>query len=161
MISTILGKAPKLADEPDFQYMLARDADVPADILAFMGDRFVENVVGPAQKIAEARRQVALSELTAMPVAALLYGWVHGKSPTDKNELLRSGLLAATELQHQGGGRIDWAPGVAPRSSWGTPAALEPLIDLPPSPRYRPSSATATPSLRGTINSVGRSTSTL
>ncbi|HXK18953.1 MAG TPA: hypothetical protein VNG33_14175, partial [Polyangiaceae bacterium] len=132
VISTILGKSPKLADEPDFQYMLARDADVPADLLAFMGDRFVENVVGPAQKIAEARRQLALSELTAPPVAALLYGWVHGKSPTDKNELLRSGLLAATELQHQSGGRIDWAPGAAPHSSWGTPAALEPLIDLPP-----------------------------
>ncbi|HEX2872345.1 MAG TPA: hypothetical protein VHP33_13845 [Polyangiaceae bacterium] len=132
VISTIQGKAPKLADEPDFQYMLARDADVPADLLAFIGDRFVETVVGPAQKIAEARRQVALSELTAAPIAALLYGWVHGKSPSDKNELVRSGLLAAGELSHIGGGRIEWAPGVAPRSSFGTPAALEPLIEQPP-----------------------------
>ncbi|MES1186800.1 MAG: hypothetical protein ABUL60_23510 [Myxococcales bacterium] len=132
VISTIQGKAPKLADELDFQYMLARDADVPAELLAFIGDRFVENVVGPSQKIGEARRQVALAELTAAPVAALLYGWVHGKSPSDKNELFRSGLLAANELQHQGGGRIDWAPGNAPRSAWGTPAALEPLIELPP-----------------------------
>lgn len=132
VISTIQSKAPKLADEPDFQYMLARDADVPADLLAFIGDRFVETVVGPAQKIAEARRQVALSELTAAPIAALLYGWVHGKSPTDKNELVRSGLLAASELSHVGGARIDWAPGGAPRSPFGTPAALEPLIDQPP-----------------------------
>jgi len=131
VISTILGKSPKLADEPDFQYMLARDAEVPADVLAFIGDRFVANVVGPAQKIAEARRQVALSELTAPPVAALLYGWIHGKSPTDKNELVRSGLLAAAELKHIDGGRIEWAPGAGPRSPWGTPAALEPLIDLP------------------------------
>jgi hypothetical protein len=131
VISTIQGKAPKLADELDFQYMLARDADVPADVLAFLGDRFVETVVGPAQKIAEARRQVALSELTAAPVAALLFGWVHGKSPADKNELVRSGLLAAGELSHQSGGRIDWTPGSAPRSTWGTPATLEPLIDLP------------------------------
>jgi hypothetical protein len=132
VISTIQGKAPKLADEPDFQYMLARDAEVPAELLAFIGDRFVEAVVGPGQKIAEARRQVALSELTSAPVAALLYGWVHGKSPTDKNELVRSGLLTSAELQHQGGAHIAWAPGVAPRSLWGTPAALEPLIDLPP-----------------------------
>ena len=131
VISTIQGKAPKLADEPDFQYMLARDAEVPAEVLAFIGDRFVENVVGPAQKIAEARRQVALTELTAAPVAALLYGWVHGKSPSDKNQLLRSGMLAADELRHLDGARIDWAPGAAPRSAWGTPAALEPLIDLP------------------------------
>ncbi len=131
VISTIQGKAPKLSDEPDFQYMLARDAEVPAEVLAFIGDRFVENVVGPAQKVAEARRQVALTELTAAPVAALLYGWVHGKSPSDKNELVRSGLLAAAELRHLDGARIDWAPGTAPRSAWGTPAALEPLIDLP------------------------------
>ncbi len=131
VISTIQGKAPKLADELDFQYMLARDAEVPADVLAFLGDRFVETVVGPAQKIAEARRQVALAELTAAPVAALLFGWVHGKSPADKGELLRSGLLAANELSHQGGGRIDWTPGTAPRSAWGTPAALEPLLDMP------------------------------
>jgi hypothetical protein len=131
VISTILGKAPSLADEPDFRYMLARDAEVPAEVLAFMGDRFVANVVGPAQKIAEARRQVALNELMAAPIAALLFGWVHGKSPSDKNELVRSGLLAPGELLHQGGGRVEWAPGTAPRSAWGTPAALEPLIDLP------------------------------
>ena len=117
VISAIQGKLPRLADEPDFRYMLARDAGVPAELLAFIGDRFVENVVGPAQKIAEARRQVALSELSAAPLAALLYGWVHGRSPTDGNALLRSGLLAASELKHQDGAPIAWAPGSAPRSS--------------------------------------------
>jgi hypothetical protein len=131
VISTIIGKAPRLADEADFRYMLARDADVPADILAFIGDRFVETVVGPAQKIAEARRQVALSELTEPPIAALIHGWIHGKSPLDSAALVRSGLLAAGELRHQDGARIEWAPGAAPRSSWGSPATLEPLIDLP------------------------------
>jgi hypothetical protein len=131
VISAIQGKSPKLADEPDFRYMLARDADVPAELLAFIGDRFVAGVVGPAQKIAEARRQVALAELTSPPVAALLYGWVHGKSPADKKELLRSGLLGPAELTHHDGARIDWSPGAAARSTWGTPAALEPLIDLP------------------------------
>jgi hypothetical protein len=132
VISSIQGSAPRLADEPDFRYMLARDPDVPSEVLAFIGDRFVEAVVGPAQKIAEARRQVALSELTAPPLAALLHGWIHGKSPVDTNQLVGSGLLAAAELKHQDGMRIDWAPGKAPSSSWGTPAALEPLIDLPP-----------------------------
>jgi hypothetical protein len=131
VISTVQGQAPKLADEADFQYMLARDADVPADVLTFLGDRFVETVVGPAQKIAEARRQLALSELMAAPVAALLFGWVHGRSPRDKNELVGSGLLGRDELSHHSGGRIDWAPGSAPRSAWGMPATLEPLIDLP------------------------------
>jgi hypothetical protein len=130
VISTIIGKAPPLADEPDFRYMLARDAEVPADLLGFVGDRFVETVVGPVQKIAEARRQIALAELTAPPLAALLFGWVHGKSPADARELWRSGLLGPRELQHGDGARIEWSPGGTPRSAWGTPAALEPLIDL-------------------------------
>lgn len=132
VISTIIGKAPRLADELDFRYMLARDAEVPAELLGFVGDRFVETVVGPAQKIAEARRQIALAELTAPPVAALLFGWIHGKSPADVHELLRSGLLGPRDLQHGDGARIEWSPGTAPRSVWGTPAALEPLIDLAP-----------------------------
>lgn len=132
VISTILGKAPRLADEADFRYMLARDASVSADLLAYIGDRFVERVVSPAQKIAEARRQLALAELTAPPLAALLFGWVHGRSPRDERELLRSGLLAPAELTHVGGGRIDWAPGTAPHSAWGTPAAPEPLIEQKP-----------------------------
>jgi hypothetical protein len=131
VVSTLLGKSPSLANEPDFQYMLARDADVTSDVLAFIGDAFVETVVGPAQKIAAARRQVALAELTRPPVAALLYGWVHGKSPRDRRELLQSGLLSPLDLKHADGARIDWEPGAAPRSSWGSPIALEPLLDLP------------------------------
>jgi hypothetical protein len=132
VISTCLGKAPSLSTQPDFQYLLARDAEVPAEVLAFVGERFVETVVGPAQKIAAARRQVALAELTRAPVAALLYGWVHGKSPRDRQELFRSALLSPLDLKHADGARIDWAPGGAPRSSWGSTTALEPLLDLPP-----------------------------
>lgn len=132
VVSTIQGKASSLAHQADFQYMLARDADVASDVLAFVGDAFVETVVGPAQKIAAARRQVALAELTGPPVAALLYGWVHGKSPRDRRELLQSGLLSPLDFKHGDGARIDWEPGGAPRSTWGTPAALEPLLDLPP-----------------------------
>lgn len=131
VISTIVGKNPRLSDEADFRYMLARDAEVPAELLAFVGERFVETVVGPAQKIAEARRQIALAELSAPPTAALLFGWVHGRSPTDLQDLLRSGLLSPRELTHVDGARIEWQPGAPPRSSWGRPAALEPLIDLP------------------------------
>lgn len=139
VISTILGKTPRLSDEPDFRYMLARDASTPADLLGFVGDRFVETVVGPAQKIAQARRQIALAELTAPPVAGLLFGWVHGRSPTDNQELFRAGLLSPRELAHHDGARIAWLPGTSPRSAWGTPAALEPLIDLPSVVKVSPS----------------------
>jgi hypothetical protein len=124
------GKGARLADEADFRYMLARDAATPADALAYMGDRFVAEVVGPRQKIAEARRQVALVGLTTPGFAALLFGVMNGKSPSSVDELLASHLLAREELAPAGGGAIAWRPGEAASSPWGTAAALTPLIDL-------------------------------
>ena len=131
VLSAAQGKGPRLADEADFRYMLARDAGTHGDALAYMGDRFVAEVVGPRQKIAEARRQVALAELMTPGFAALLYGWMNGKSPASVDDLLASGLLARQELSHAGGGAIAWRPGEAARSPWGTAAALTPLVDLP------------------------------
>jgi len=131
VLAAVQGKSPRLADEPDFRYMLARDAATRADALAYMGDRFVAEVVGPRQKIAEARRQVALAELMTPGFAALLYGLLNGKSPGSVDDLLSSGLLARPELSHVGGGAIAWRPGEAARSRWGAAGGLTPLIDLP------------------------------
>jgi hypothetical protein len=125
------GLRPRLADELDFQYMLARDRQVPADVLGYMGDRFVGAVVGPKQKVLEARRQIALGELMTPGFAALLYGWMQGKSPVALDDLFSTSLLAKSEMVHAGGAPITWHPGTPARSSWGTPAALTPLIDLP------------------------------
>jgi hypothetical protein len=131
VISTLRGHHPRLADEPDFRYMLARDGGVADDVLCYLGDRFVEQVVGPAQKIAEARRQLALAELSTPGYATLLFGYLNGASPGSRDELVKAGLLSPAELSHPGGARIDWQPGRAARSAWGSPDALEPLIDLP------------------------------
>ncbi len=131
VLETIQGKHPKLADEVDFQFMLARDARTRDDVLAYMGDRFVAEVVGPRQKIGEARREIALAELTTPGFAALLYGWMNGKSPGSTDDLVRAGLLAPAELSHARGGAIAWRPSEAARSDWGTPAALTPLLDTP------------------------------
>jgi len=139
VLSAAQGKGPRLADEADFRYMLARDAGTHGDALAYMGDRFVAEVVGPRQKIAEARRQVALAELMTPGFAALLHGWMNGKSPASIDELLASGLLARQELSHAGGDAIAWRPGEAARSPWGTAAALTPLIDRPSPERVTPS----------------------
>jgi hypothetical protein len=131
VLDTIAGRSPRLAAEPDFRYMLARDAAVPADVLAFMSDRFVAAVIGPRQKILEARRQVALAELSRPGFAALAYGWLYGRAPASADELVASGLLKRQELAHGGGGdKIDWQPGRPARSSWGRIGALTPLIDL-------------------------------
>ena len=131
VIDAITGRAPRLADEPDFRYMLARDAATPADVLAFMSDRFVGEVIGPRQKVLEARRQIALAELSRPGYAALLYGWMYGRMPASADELVASGLLKREELAHASGERIDWQPGRAARSSWGGVGELTPLIDLP------------------------------
>jgi hypothetical protein len=139
VLSSAQGKGPRLADEADFRYMLVRDAGTRGDALAYMGDRFVAEVVGPRQKIAEARRQVALAELMTPGFAALLYGWMNGKSPASVDDLLAGGLLARPELSHAGGGAIAWRPGEAARSPWGTAAALTPLVDLPSPDRVTPS----------------------
>ena len=131
ILDAIKGKRPRLADEKDFAYLMARDAGVRADALGFMGDRFVGEVVGPRQKVLEARRQIALAELMTPGFAALLHGFLTGKSPASVDELVTTKLLSKDELKHGSGAPIVWKPGEAARSVFGTPAALTPLLDLP------------------------------
>lgn len=131
VIDTVAGRSPALSDELDFQYMLARDADTPAQVLAYAGDAFIANAVGPRSRILDARRQVALAELERPAFAALLHGWVLGAEPVDQKQLLASKLLLRTDLRHFDGEPIAFSPGTAPRSSWGMPQALTPILDLP------------------------------
>lgn len=130
IIDAIDGKSPRLAGEADLQYMLARDP-VHSDVFAFVGDRFVASVVGPAQKIAQARRELAVSELLVPGYAALLYGWLQGEAPADLDALLRSKLLNKKDLVHGDGTKIAFEPGAAAHSMYGSPDGLTPLIDLP------------------------------
>jgi hypothetical protein len=132
VIDTIRKQSPALADAPDFRYMLARDAAVPTDVLGFMSDAFVAEVVGPRQKILESRRMLALGDLLLPGYEALLFGWMYGRPPRSLDEIVRAGLLAKDDLVHASGEAIAFAPGSAARSSWGTVAALTPLVDLPP-----------------------------
>src|SRR5205823_457786 len=121
---------PRLADEKDFRYMLARDAGARGPTLFFFGERFVAEVVGPRQKILETRRQLAAAELMTPGFAALLHGWIHGTSPGSVDELVSSKLLRKEELKHASGATIEWRPQKPAQSTWGTPAALTPLIEL-------------------------------
>ena len=121
----------------------ARQEKERADVLAFLGDRFVGEVVGPRQKVLELRRQDAQGELTELGAAALLYGFIQGKSPTKVDDLLAAGLLSPEDLKHTSGQPIAWQVGSAPRSAWGTPAAMTPLIDLPTPDRISPGEKTA------------------
>ena len=123
VIDAVAGRAPRLADEPDFRYMLARDAATPADVLAFLSDRFVGEVIGPRQKVLEARRQIALAELSRPGFAALLYGWMYGRVPASADELVASGLLKRDELAHAGRRAHRLAARAAARDRRGAPSA--------------------------------------
>lgn len=130
VLDAIDGKRPRLSDEPDLGYMLARDPGAHEGF-AFLSDRFIAKVVGPEQKILASRRQRALAELLTPGYSALLYGWLEGHAPSDTDALVASGLLDRGELRHSGGDVIAFSPGTAARSSWGSPEALTPMIDLP------------------------------
>jgi len=130
VLSAAQGQRPRLSDELDFQYMLARDAGTADDLLVYLGERFISEAVGPRQKILEARRVLAASELATPGYAALLYGWMYGRSPRDTDELVRSQLLDKQDLGHRDGTPIKFAPGHAATSRWGTLASLTPLIEL-------------------------------
>jgi hypothetical protein len=130
VIDAIQGKTARLGDEPDLKYMLARDPGTH-QAFAFLSDKFIAAVVGPRQKVLAARRQLALAELLTPGYAALLHGWLFGAAPASSEALVASGLLVADELRHRDGAAIAFTPGSAASSTWGRPAALTPLIDLP------------------------------
>jgi hypothetical protein len=132
VISAALGKAPRLSDEADLHFLLARDAGQPDETFGFLSDRFVLSTIGPTQKIAAARRELALGELTTPGLASLLHGWLHGRPPADAKELVAAKLLDPSDLAHFDGKPIDWQPGRPAQSAYGRLDALEPLIDLPP-----------------------------
>lgn len=130
VLDAIDGKRRRLSEDEDLTYMLARDPG-EHDGFAFLGDHFIAEVVGPRQKVLAARRQEALAELLTPGYAALLYGWLEGKPPADTQTLISAGLLDAGELRHADGAAIEFQPGGPARSTWGSPASLVPLIDLP------------------------------
>jgi hypothetical protein len=138
VLDAMAGKHARLSDEPDFRFMLARDAGERADVLAFLGDRFVGEAVGPRQKILDLRREAAGAELRQLGYAALLFGLMQGRSAYRPDEIVAAGLLAPEELNHANGEAIAWQVGSAPRSSWGTLAAMTPLIDRPAPDRVTP-----------------------
>jgi hypothetical protein len=131
VLATMLGRHDALSHEADFRYMLARDAQVPADIFVYMSDRFISDVAGPRQRILESRRVRAQAELFTPGFAAMLFGHLEGRAPASLTELLDSRLLNKKELRHGGGEPIVFVPGSAPHSAWGSPGFLTPIIDLP------------------------------
>jgi hypothetical protein len=131
VIETLHGKRSTLDNEADFRYLLARDRDVAADTLVYLSDRFIAEVAGPRQRILESRRVRRQLELQVPSHSAMLFGFLEGRSPRDLEELLASGWLRKRDLLHADGTKIEFQPGQPPKSFYGTPTTLKPIIDLP------------------------------
>ncbi len=130
ILETMASSRPNLAEQPDFRYLMARDDKLTSDTLVYLSDRFIAETASPRQRILESRRVRRQAELRVPAQAALLFGTLMGRSPKDVPELLASGLLKRSELQHEDGTPISFELGAAPRSAYGTPASLTPLIEL-------------------------------
>lgn len=130
IIDVWAGKGDKLGDELDFQYMLRRDAQVTGDVLAYMSDRFVAQVVSPRQRILEVRRQVAKAELHNIGYAALLHAELFGALPADLSALLDK-KWGTVRAKHSSGEPITYSPLHGPQSEWGSASRLTSIIDLP------------------------------
>ncbi len=131
ILDTWLGQHPAMARELDFQYMLKRDANVPEDVLVYFGDRFVAEVVSPAQRILDSRRQVAKSELAALSSGSLVFAELYGRLPADSKELTAKPWFGARRSKHASGEPINYDRINGVSSAWGSPARLTSIIDLP------------------------------
>lgn len=130
LLATAAGKGPSLYAEPDFAYMLARDSNVPHEVLAFAGDRFIAHTVSPRARVLDARRQFARVELVRFGASELLFNAVYGRPPKDIAELRKVPWLRDLEPRHASGEPIELTLGHSPRSVYGTPSRLTSLIDL-------------------------------
>ncbi|TXD35163.1 hypothetical protein FRC98_16970 [Lujinxingia vulgaris] len=126
------GQRAPLSESGDFRYMRALyPFDKAAeDAFVFIGDRFVEHTVSPRVRILLGRRMQARADLAAVNNAALLFGWLEGRSPADGAELVASGLLRETELAHADGQPISYTPAVGASSAWGNLASMTPILEL-------------------------------
>lgn len=128
------GGSATLANEPDFQYTMARDTATKAadsNVFAFMGEAFVRAATGPKQKIAELRRAIALMELRAPGYAELLFRRYFEQAPANIKEMRDAKMLLDSDLEHHDGGKITYEIGKPTSSAWGTLESPLPLIDLP------------------------------
>ncbi len=137
------GQGPRLSQEPDLAYALAREvaAKTPplGDMFAFVGERFVSEVTGPKQKILESRRQRALQALRTPAYAELAFARIYGRVPKGVDELFAQKMLFKGDLVHEDGSPIRYTLGEPTQSAWGTVAALVPLLDRPVPTKITPS----------------------
>jgi hypothetical protein len=128
------GTSSALSTSADYSWFISQlelEDGSRSGVRWFMPGRFWQKTVQPKQRVAIWRRAEARAELESVSLAALLYRWLQGKLPSQALDMVRMGLLAPEELQHQNTERIKYHPVRGVSSSWGTLYAMKPLSDVP------------------------------
>src|SRR5262249_51914395 len=104
------GKAKRLADARDFQYMrtIFRNDDKEEDGFLFLSDAFIRQLVGPASKIKEKRRLEALTSLYMLTHGALFTAWETGQLPDSHRKVLAGANLKVEEVPMPEGKPASW-----------------------------------------------------
>ncbi|MEW6249278.1 MAG: hypothetical protein AB1716_01415 [Planctomycetota bacterium] len=136
IIDTHAGRAPRLAEAPDFRYMRAVVFPLDPekeDGFLFLSDPFIRRLEGPEVRIAEKRRLEAITSLKLLTNAALLYGYEHGPARPTFEQLTATGVLDPNHLFDPEGGQFTWDAerGLAHSGIWGDLRFLTPLIEVP------------------------------
>jgi hypothetical protein len=129
------GKAPRLADARDFQYMrtIFRNDDKEEDGFLFLSDAFIRQLVGPASKIKEKRRLEALTSLYMLTHGAIFSAWETGELPDSHRTVLAGANLRTEEVPMPEGKPAAWdsARQVAFSETYNTIHFATPLVELP------------------------------
>lgn len=128
------GTAPSLADAGEYRYFRARTpfGTETEDGYAYLSDAFVLKAISPRSKVLQGRRMVGRSEIMAINFAAMLYGWLEGKTAPDTATLIKAGLLDKGATTHAGGGEILFDPALGAHSQrFGDARISVPLDEMP------------------------------
>lgn len=141
---TVNGTLPPLAKSDDFRYArsLYPYASEAEDGFLFLSDAFVRQVVGPRQKIAEARRVRCAVSLQTAAFATMLFQGERREAPTSLEELFARGFLDRRALRCPDAGQYALSGGTPECSVHGRIGAMTPNLELPIE-RVSPQEATA------------------
>lgn len=127
------GEAKCLAEVPDFRYLrtIFRAREGEEEGFLYLSDAFIRTMVGPAWKIARARRLECTASLATLDHAVTLWRAEGGAGAPTLESLLASGALHASYLHCPDGGRYAFDPATAvPCCSFhGHRGSLAPLLE--------------------------------
>jgi len=113
ILQTADSERASLVGAPDFQYMrsIFKQDDPAESGFVFLSESFIRRQIGPAAKIAQARRLQCGTVLKMIANAAILFKHLNGRFPNSLKEMLDSQCIDSRYLVCQDGGEYSWEAG--------------------------------------------------